>query len=361
MNDLRILRKVKKNFEYRAYVEAFYPVKYASNGELRICCPWCQENKYKLYINDDSKFFHCFRCGVTNGNKDVFDFIATTEGLNRGQAILRTIREYADLAPDWETLIETAKNSPVYVEEDYPNPFRIQKLAGIPGDLLESSAGDQGPFWEYLTQRGLSPKEIRALKVRYVADEKYGFYDDQGRYRGDLGRRFLIPVYGGDNELVSWVARTIEPGVEPKYFNAPDSDAAKTFWPIAKPNSKSAVVVEGIFDALAVRRLGLNAYASLGKNLSREQIELLKKWDVEEVVLFWDKKDALKDMMKAVNRLRMHFSSIKVPDFTSWPAEKDAGDALRDPDLLVTMQEMLTKGISAEVDTWEFTQWKLFS
>ena len=45
-SNLLILRKIRKDFDYKDYVEAQFQVKYSANGELRINCPKCVDLKF---------------------------------------------------------------------------------------------------------------------------------------------------------------------------------------------------------------------------------------------------------------------------------------------------------------------------
>ena len=94
-----VLRKIRKNFDYRTYCELHFSVKYVPNGEIRVSCPNCDDYRNKLYVNDEKKLFQCFKCGFSNRDHDVFDLVAKTENIPRGEAILKLLHEYAELAP----------------------------------------------------------------------------------------------------------------------------------------------------------------------------------------------------------------------------------------------------------------------
>lgn len=354
---LRILRKIRKEFDYRSYAELYYSVKYTSNNELRICCPNCDDFKYKFYINDEKKHFYCFKCNFSSGTKDVFDLVAKTEGITRGQAMLKLAHEYAELAPDWETIVDSCK--PVEVTEDEANePKAFKYITTVPGEPLNNPDDPvQKPFWDYLLTRGLTVKEITAIGIKYVKEKKFPLRDEHGKYYGNIGRRVVIPVYGGNHKLVSWLSRAIE-NQEPKYLNCPNSEASRTLWPYLPPKGKSAVLAEGVLDALAIRRLGLSAYATLSKHLSPDQILLLKNWGVESVTLAWDK-EAIKEIKKTVEKLKLHFTSVYVPDYTLWSDEdKDAGDTLCWEEGKETLNKILTEGL-IDVGSMEYIKWQI--
>ena len=352
------MRKVRKEFDYRDYVEGMFSTKPANNGEMRICCPNCGDSKYKCYVNNEKKHFNCFKCDFNSGKYDAFDFVAISEGIDRGDAILRLTREYAATAPSWEAIIDECKGNPVDVEESHiPAIKSIPHMPSSSKPLTSPDVEEEKPFWDYLLSRGFEPAEVLAVQTHYIAAEDVPIFDSVGKRRGNIGRRVLFPVYGGDHELVSWLSRAIDDRF-PKYLNAPETEMARTVWPYSPTSKKRIVLVEGLIDSLAVRRLGHAAYATFGKKLSTDQIKLLKGWDVQEIVLFYDV-DAKRDMRNISEQLKIHFTKVFVPDFRNWPKDKDAGDTLsKSWNGAELMKDMLENHL-IDVNSMEFAAWTL--
>lgn len=347
------LGRVKENFDLEDYaLSRFDSVKWATNGELRVCCPNCGDKNHKLYLNQEKNLFNCYKCGFGSRGYDIFDLVAATDGISRGDAILATIKEYAWLAPQWSSLTDSVSEEPQHTPPP-PVARRITMPAGTVPLLPVSTATK--PFVEYLKLRGVNQQEMEALRPFCTPNKTVPLRLD-GKYRGDIGHRVFFPIYGGDNFLVSWIARTIT-NREPKYLNAPDTDLTSTFWPYIPPKERHAVLVEGVLDSLAGRRHGYPCYATFGKKISTKQILLLKRWGVTSVTLFWDKRDALKEMQKAVEDLKMHFNTT-VPDFSLWTTKQDLGDCLRDTALVEPLRKMLQDGL-IDTDSWEYVQWGL--
>lgn len=359
MADNRVLRHIRTEFDYRSYLEATVPVRYSGNGELRINCPICYDEKFKCYVNDDKKYFNCFKCDFHTGNYDVFDLVASIEGLTRSQAMLRLSREYTQVAKTWEQIIASSRS--IDVEEDSPSePSVIRTIDSLPREavpLSDKNDPDQARFWDYLLSRGFTEKEVSDVKAHCVPIKKCYIFDDNKRLRANIGNRILLPIYGGANKLVSWTARSID-GAEPKYLNAPDSEATRTVWPYVPARGPQAVLVEGQIDALAIRRGGFNTYATLGKKISYDQIDLLKQWGIMSVILFWDKKDAKKEMVKAIDTLKLHFDEVLVPDFEKWPSSIDAGDTLGMENGVELLRDLLVNN-TINVNSLEFAKWQM--
>lgn len=350
----RFLR-VQQEFDWALYLQERFTVKPTPGGELRINCVNCDDTKFKLYVNPERRQFCCFKCSFTSGKFDTFDFVSRAEGITVAQAIIRVVREYAEVTPvDPQDALH---------RDEYVAPIHavIKTLDGLPAAArpLIHNLGDAAPFWDYLTHRGVTAAEIRAVRFHYIPDQVCALHDSNGKYRGDVGRRLLVPIYGGYNSLVSWQARVIDPSYpgHDKYITAPESELAKTVWPYVPPYANHAVLVEGVLDALSVRRCPeVSAYATFTKKISQEQIQKLKEWGVEEVTLFWDKKDALTEIKKAVPDLHMHFKKVYVCWMWDWPKTQDAGNLLTADDGVAKLQ----RALSERVDTYdglEFGKW----
>jgi DNA primase len=239
----------------------------------------------------------------------------------------------------------------------------IRKLSGLPkgAKLLSARTDESSKFWDYLVNRGLTEREILGVRAHYIPSASCVVYDTKNRRRGDVGNRLVFPIYGGDNSLVSWQARVVDPNYQghDKYLTAPESELTKTVWPYVKPHGTSAVITEGILDALAVRRLPqVSAYSTFSKKISLEQMLLLKSWGILEITVFWDKRDALKEIVKAIPDLQMHFKKVYVCRMTNWPAEKDPGNMLAEIQGSDTIMEALNDRVDT-YDSLEFARWQL--
>ncbi len=364
---IRPLRFIRKNFDWRPYVEEWYDdIKEARAGEeLRIHCPVCDDRKHKCYVNPEKKVFHCFKCEFTTrrGKYDVFDFVSITEGIGKLSAIRKLLREYKPVTPeDFEAALEGELDE----IPEQPKKFKHPYLDGLPPVakpvrylVSRADSPDMLLFWDYLVGRGLTVDEVCGLmQVHYVPDRSYEIFDHNGKLKGDIGRRILWPIYGGDNKLVSWQARAFERVDKVKYFNAPDTDISATLWPYVPPRPGTTVILcEGVLDCVALRRLPKEyaAYACFSKHITKDQIKLLEEWGVTDVILFWDL-DAKREMRRAVKELEMHFE-VSVPNFEEWPADCDSGDCLK----LTNGTEILCYAVDNAIGTktLDYVKWEI--
>lgn len=355
MSNLPILKQVASNFDWKDYVESHFSIKYASNGELRINCPSCGDSKFKCYVNTDKGLFNCFKCDFKTGKYDVFDFVARTEDLSKGAVIQRLLLEYRPTTPD---NLEDAVAS--LMSKKIQEATRgVRTLTSLPNGAIPLKEGVGPEFWAYLTQRGFTKEEILGSSIHYIPANSLPIFSKDKKV-GDIGRRVMWPIYGADHKLVSWNARTIDPNYAgpDKYLNAPDSDQSKTFWPYVRPHAEEAVLVEGIIDATAVRRVqGVSAYACFGKHVSKEQVAILKSWGVKDVVIFFDKRDAKKEIIRNADELNTSFRNVYVLWQKDWPKGIDAGDCLKLQEGTDMIRNVLQDRVL--VGSLRYAQWKL--
>jgi hypothetical protein len=341
------------SFDMEAYmrrtVRDFIPT---GTGEYRIPCFYkhgCNgtDTSYHLYVNTDKKCWVCFRCGFgdnkqTPGTASLIKFIAGLENVS-----------YAHAA---NIIATDTKACP---EEDLHDILRLrlgEKRRKTCEQHVESSitlpvSFVDCPEIQYLLERGIRREWIREFDIRY------GNVKD--RWQG----RVIFPVYGFDGNTVSAVGRT-SIDRSPKWLNMPGTDLGKCLWPLFRNGdpvdfSGVTVLVEGILDALGVIASGHTALCTFGKKVSDEQLALLHKLGVSDVLLAWDS-DALKQIGNALPRLARSFRSVRVFPFLNplWKSH-DCGDALIYPLVMDALRTELA--MSPSVDSPEFIAWKVLA
>jgi DNA primase len=128
-----------------------------------------------------------------------------------------------------------------------------------------------------------------------------------------------IPVHSPDNLLLGFVGRSVE-GKD--FKNTPGLPKAKTLFNLNRvKSSKTVYVVESSFDAIRLDQCGFSAVATLGSNVSGFQIDLLKKY-FNDIIVIADNDDAGGNMIK---KLREKLSS-RVSVISLEQQYKDVGD-----------------------------------
>lgn len=355
---------INKNFDWEAYVQEHYSFKPArQDTEMRIDCPYddCDDTGNKMYVNPGKKMYHCFKCkrGSRKDGCPPVSFVMLTEDVNYMQAVQQLMADLSETAVEYEDIEEELENWEDE-KEGYVPRQQIRFIDGLPQEaipLKDFNSPIQKPFFRYLVGRGLTFKEITGMQVHCVPKTAVEIRDSEGNFKGDVGKRIIWPIYGGNPAgLVSWDARETpmkELGFS-KYMKCPDGDHAHSVWPYVPPYGDKAVLVEGIIDCYAVRRIPkTSGYATFTKQISEQQVALLKRWGVKEVILAWDIGNAKPQMIKAVEDLKLHFK-VFVAAQEPFSGDMDCGDTLRMGEGTSVLRKALKP---IDVYSWDYTIW----
>jgi DNA primase (bacterial type) len=204
------------------------------NGrEFRLNCPNCDDTTKHMYINITRTLWYCFKCG-------------------KGGKV-----QYQNQEPNLEA---------------FDNELRTKFDATIKPNVIKSlpindMARNHGYAHEYLIKRGVTDGEMIKYSIR-ASLEKTGPYKNS----------IIFPMFGEKDWLDYFVCRKYD-NSKPKYVNAPWSKDDTLFEAHAINTDDRVknpwVICEGIFDALAIRRVGYNAVALLGKTATSQQLKTL--------------------------------------------------------------------------------------
>lgn len=275
---------------------------HAGGNEIRLNCPFCQNNKKKLWINTVKRIGQCFRCGATG-----------TARYFLKQFGIKLEDEYKKFA------LELPKESVEAKKIELPKEFRPIKH----DTLLGCKA------YDYLIEkRGLVERDIELYNIGYCPT---------GNYTGYV----IIPVYDYKGELEAWQGRKYC-YAGPKSMNPPGGRG--NFFGFINNLSINyciggdIVLVEGPFDAIKLNNTFRSNYdgpifyslALLGHSLSNKQMSILKyeiKPRTVYLMLDWDVND--EEIMMAKQLHDFGFTDIR----TSQLKEQDG-----DPDELKEYQ-----------------------
>ena len=139
---------------------------------------------------------------------------------------------------------------------------------------------------EYIEKSNLSLKLAEQAGL-IIAGKEGSYYD---RFRG----RLIFPIENIFGEIVAFGGRVLDKG-EPKYLNSPESPVyikGKNLYGLNKAKEEIrkkgfAVIVEGYFDLISLWNAGIcNVVATLGTALTREHLDILRRYTIEVVALF---------------------------------------------------------------------------
>lgn len=283
-----------------------------TDAEWRICCPFCkklghgEDTKFHVYVNTQKKVFLCHRCG------------------SKG-SITRLIGKSSDeqqITSDWyQKFVDPpdAHEEEVVGVQPIPVKFPTGAVDINPGSLAE----------RYLLSRGISQYAIY----------RYGIKDWPKR------QRVIVPTYrNGVAEF--YVARTYI-NETPKYLNPfykTEGGSMRrncVFGYDQSQHSSQIVICEGVFSALAV---GINAIATFGKLVTRNQIDLICSMGADEYVVAFDA-DANQEAWSVAKILQDKVTaSVRVVNWQGQSEDADPDSVGRD-----VMENLLDK---ADTYSW---------
>lgn len=273
---------------------------------LKGLCPFHQEKSPSFTVSPSRQIFHCFGCGA-GGN--VFTFLTRITG-----------------ASFPETVRELGRKVGIEVQEAAAQPgphtaqtARLEQLnhaaaAWFQQNLRDERGGVEAR--EYLAGRGIEQATIERFGIGVAPAEwdalirslsKHGFTQAElvsagliiARENGSgfydrFRARVMFTITDLRKRVVGFGGRVLGDGT-PKYLNSPDSPLFKkgqTLFALdvareAVARTKTVIVVEGYFDAIALHQAGLTqTVATLGTALTPEHIQVLRRFASKVVLLF---------------------------------------------------------------------------
>lgn len=231
-------------------------------------CPKCNHHKPKLEVNlhtdeNGQNPFECWVCGFKGRTiKSLLKQLQVPA--EQAYEILKYVRKGDEVG--------YAPTSVVKLPKEF-QPLYTATTTSIIANKVRS----------YLYKRGFTDKDFLKYNIGYCTS---------GQYTG----RIIIPSYGENNQLNFFVARTFENAYH-KYRNPECSKDIIGFENLINW-SQPIILVEGVFDAIAVKR---NAIPILGKSLSKALIKKIVSSTVEDIYIALDR-DALKKALQYVEQ-----------------------------------------------------------
>ena len=277
--------------------------KHTSSGWVSFNAPCCvhrgesQDKRLRggLKQNEFDWSYHCFNCGFTASfvpgrpvsykARKILGWLGVDstdiERLNL-ESLKR--KSLLDLTAERNTIKQTQID---FDEKEVPE--------GV--ELVDPELDQHKHYQEYLDKRGI------VLEYPFLVDKKRGPRD-----------RIVVP-YTYKNRIVGHTSRYLD-NRTPKFINSQQPGYVFGY-DLQKPNWTSAIVVEGIFDALSISGL-----ACMHETISKEQAQLLKQLKRRIIVVPDQDRAGLSIIDAAVE----HKFEVSIPE---WPEDvKDVNDAV---------------------------------
>jgi DNA primase len=258
-------------------------------NELAFYCPFCNHHKPKLQVNTETQKWHCWTCN--SGGKKLTSLLKKLDVDRKTISIIREIYGDSNYNPqleDADTKVFISLPKEFISLNETPKGFNPEYKHAI----------------HYLTQRGITEKDIVKYNIGYC---KEGLY----------GQRIIIPSYNSDGSLNYFVSRSYYPDNKMKYKNPPISKNVICFDSQVNWN-EPIILCEGVFDAITIKR---NAIPLLGKFPSRTLVEKIFMSGITDIIISLDN-DAINEALKAAEYFRKQGIHVKM----MYLKDKDAAD-----------------------------------
>jgi len=281
--------------------------------EIRLRCPFCSEQRFRLGLNWVDNVGHCFNCGWKSRRAI--------------QAVMRALGIRLT-AEDERVLIRSRYRKSGEDEAGGPKPVRLPKDFVT----LPAITEDDGPPFtlalRYWLERGFTVEEARLHRIG-------------ASFTGTYAYRIIMPVVW-QGRLASFLARSFA-GREPRYLNSPGT---RYIWNL-ESRQERIVMAEGVFKALALAKTFplLHCTAALGHSLSSEQLDQLEACGVQSVILWPDPDpDGLLGALSMADSLASRGIEVEIPRTVPvHQADETASSALR---RLLVSCEPITRDVS---------------
>ncbi len=345
---------IRARLDFKGLVERYVALRPAGKGRWKGLCPFHKEKTPSFHVDEEKGLFYCFGC---KAGGDAFSFLERIEGITFQEALEKLAQETGVELPRLERrgkprreLLEINELALAYFRSHLEGRARAYlKQRGLTEASIERFAlGYAPPGWDgllrHLQKHGVDPRQ--GVEAGLLVERNGRVFD---RFRD----RVIFPIHDPLDRVVAFTGRVLNPEDTPKYLNTPETPIFKKselLYGYAQARAalrerRQAVVVEGLFDVIALHQMGwTETVAVLGSALSNDQALLLKRAGVERVYLAFDADEAGRKATLA--GLDLEIAKRFLVYAARLPEGRDPGDLLVDPNGAQVFQEALAQALS---------------
>jgi len=310
VNDI-LHNHIYPNLDRRTALSKLEPIE--REDFLELTCPDCGERRAYIYKNGTKII--CNRGNNCSYNKSIWDYIQTSQGLNKQE----TLKELARLA-NYELPKGQIDHKKLEESERKKNLFETAQ--GFFHKALFSQGGEE--TLRYLTEiRGYTEAEIKEVGLGYYPgyDKTRDFLNKQGFNHEEIEsllsygkdrdeHKVILPYRNESREILTFIVRItreLKDGEKQSRKYLPLSHYKRTclFNSDKVKNWNEIIIVEGYLDAPTATTNGIeNVVATGSRSLENKQFESLVNHKVKHVSLCFDMDEAGQDgTERAIDKL----------------------------------------------------------
>jgi DNA primase len=267
-------------------------------------CPFHEDHRPSMYVNETKQIFKCFACGAGG---DVLKFVQMKENLTFPQAIERLAqRAGIELAPSRRPLTSDRPKEADPALLAKVNDWAARYFANCLADPVRGKS-----TMDYVTSRAINAESIKTWRLGFSPDLATGLAEaarKKGIPSSLLQAAGLVTAAGQDRfvnrlmfaitdvtgRVIGFGGRTLN-GDGAKYVNSPATDLfdkSSCLYGLAQArkgiiDSQTAIVVEGYTDCIMAHQQGCtNVVATLGTSLTSKHGRILRRYAKKVVLLF---------------------------------------------------------------------------
>ena len=317
-------------------VQDFVHLRRKGSGFVGLC-PFHKDRHPSFIVTPSKNICKCFACGA--GGTPV-SFVMKILNCSFVEALRYLAQKYNIPVPEREMTEEEeqrqSEREALYLANEVAAKFFTEQL-------LSSEEGLDIAL-PYFTQRGVrseaiqtfglgySPGDRRAL-AKYVEAHGYDmesfvatgllYAPSEGRPSADrYHERVIFPIYNVGGRVVGFGGRTMRKADKiAKYINSPESiiyDKSRELYGLYQAKRAIAqldqsIIVEGYLDVIAMHQVGIeNVVATSGTALTENQIQLLRRFSHNVLVLFDGDEAGVKAALRSIDMLLAEGMQIKL-------------------------------------------------
>ncbi len=312
------------------------------------CCPFHHEKTPSFHVDDDKGRYYCFGCGAKG---DAVTFLMEKQSLSFREAVT-ALAEEAGLkvpAPTPEAARAERARATLFDVLEEATRFFAAALAGPEGQRAR----------HYLENRGIDSAIQARFRLGYAPGGGQGLQKalirdtitaDLLRQAGLTGQkdpdrppydyfrdRVIFPIADRQGRIIGFGGRVLNPDVEPKYLNSPETAVFKKGQVLynhdrareAARDARHLVLAEGYVDVIAFDRAGqAAAVAPLGTALTEAQLEAAWRLNPEPILCFDGDGAGLRAAHRALSLALPLITPRRTVRFALLPAGLDPDDLL---------------------------------
>lgn len=269
------------------------------DGNIRANCPWCGKNEFYININLSHFPFQCWRKNACGEEGNVFKLLKKLDKLD-------LLKHYKPENTDTLSLLTLLKKA----KDPYCISFDVPTIT-LPTGFKRCYDN------EYLKKRHLTNFNKYIVGTTNILK---------------IWKDYMIIAVEQQKQIKGYVGRYIGNELDKKKYRNATCDFGKLLFGFDDINNdtKTIILVEGIFDKLNIdyqldldNQSEIKCICTFGCKISFEQICLLKQFDIEKIILFYDN-DVPDKIKKYAVELKKHFKSISISHHQQ--SGLDAGD-----------------------------------